>query len=442
MSFLARPARVALSVPFYRLIPDKRRYGAWLRRELQAAGCVYVKLGQWVSSRDDIFHPDLAGELSGLRADNPPEDPAAAAAAVATLPPDARRHLADFDPAAPVSCGSVAQVHVASWKGRPAAVKVLRPGVARAIRRDVALARLLVGPLRSANPRAHADLTSSLAGLETSLDAETNFRQEARNMRIFRDFYSGGGGGGGGGDVVVPRVHAVSPACLVMSHEPSRPLAPGEDAARTPELLDLFVGQLFDLGIVHADMHAGNLGVHPASDKLVLYDFGAVTRVSPRTASGFKQIAITSMGGRDASLILDYMFDYGLLVSSSGATPTAAQRATLESFVSSLAEYAEDADVRGLMRGLTGRGGPGGPAAGPAAAGPDGAGDVAFSPECLALGRTFTLLEGTCKALDPAFSIARAVGRSDAVVRLAQDPEVFRFKARDDLVRVARLFGL
>lgn len=410
-----RALRAAASLPLRRFL-DPAAYGAWLRRELQAAGCVFVKIGQWVSSRDDIFGAPLAGALAGLRAENPAEAPAGIAQAVAGL-----EGLEGFDPAAPLSCGSVAQVHLAAYRGAPAAVKVLRPGVRASIRRDLGLARFLVARVAN-DARANADILSSLDALGDSLEAETDLRREAAAMREFEAFYARRRAGPG--YVRVPAVLAVTDTALVMSYEPSRPLEPGADAGRTPELMDLLLRQVFDLGLVHADMHAGNVGVGPGGE-LVLYDFGAVLRVPPGVVDCMKQLCVAYVSGGDAASLVDYMLDYGVLLAPAGLSR--GQRRALEAFVSSLVAYVEDSDVRAFI--------------GAARRTDLDAGVASFCPDVLALGRTFTLMEGLCKTLDPGFTPSGAAGEGSALAALVEDPDVLRFKARDDLVRVVKFLG-
>ena len=51
----ARGLRVGVALGAYRFHPRKDAYADWLRAELEQAGALYVKIGQWVSTREDIF---------------------------------------------------------------------------------------------------------------------------------------------------------------------------------------------------------------------------------------------------------------------------------------------------------------------------------------------------------------------------------------------------
>ena len=138
----AKAARVGLSLPFYRLVPDKPRYSRWLKSELEAAGCLFVKIGQWVSSRGDIFPPDVTAAFSGLLRD---VTPMADGQVLGILARDGL--VLDQLDDAPISCGSIAQVHRGVFQGRPAAVKVQRPGLLEGLDEDLGLVRALLGLL-------------------------------------------------------------------------------------------------------------------------------------------------------------------------------------------------------------------------------------------------------------------------------------------------------
>src|SRR4051812_48430194 len=91
--------------------------------------------------------------------------------------------LTDFDPD-PLAATPAAQVHRGATGDGPVAVKVLRPGLAAAVRNDLALADALVVPLRQAFP--NADAAALLReGRETALD-ELDLEHEASTQRRVR----------------------------------------------------------------------------------------------------------------------------------------------------------------------------------------------------------------------------------------------------------------
>lgn len=406
-----KAARVALSLPAYRLQRDKRAYATWLRGELEDAGCLFVKVGQWVSSRADLFPADVVDAFAPLRTDVTPMP----FAEVARILAEEGVALEGLDEA-PVSSGSVAQVHRGvGTGGRVVAVKVQRPGLREELGEDLGVVRSLLAPLAWRDPKSHADALTSLGELGDAILRETDFVEEAASMRVFGEWAAGRGAAG----VRVPRVYSATRRAIVMEYLPS---APVEDPRLCARLMDFFLAQLFQLGRVHTDLHAGNLGVDPEG-RLVVYDFGSVLRCPPGMLDCLKRLFVGYLN-RDPAVLLDYMVESGVLTSRRPLT--ADQRRTLEAFVGAVLQYVEATDIRAFGTSL--RGIPV-PASLP---------DVEFRPEVLLVFRSFTLLEGLCKSIDPEFVLVDAM--LPFAAELLADPEMYRLKVEDDLRALAKLF--
>ena len=290
MSRLLRILAVALRFRLYRFLPRYARAGdpdraARLRRALEALGPIFVKFGQVLSTRRDLLPLDIADELAKLQ-DQVPPFPAAEAAAEIERGIGSRIEdvFADFG-SAPVASASVAQVHLARLKdGREVAVKVLRPGVERAIAKDVALletAAALVERLwadgRRLKPR------EVVAEFARHLEDEMDLMREAANAsqlrRNFEDSTL----------LAVPQVHWdwCSQRVMVMQRMHGTPVsqvqalrARGVDIPRLARAgVEIFFTQVFRDGFFHADMHPGNILV--ADDgKYVALDFGIMGTLS------------------------------------------------------------------------------------------------------------------------------------------------------------------
>src|SRR6185369_2673008 len=100
-----------------------------------------------------------------------------------------------------IGAASLGQVHRARLKGsgQPVAVKIQYPGIARAIRADMANLKALTEPMRLGPDGA--SIVDQLNDIEHMLALETDYAAEAENLRAARRTLAGLS------DVVVPSVH-------------------------------------------------------------------------------------------------------------------------------------------------------------------------------------------------------------------------------------------
>jgi ubiquinone biosynthesis protein len=270
--------RAAITVLcFWRTLRDSR--AVRLRQALEALGPIFVKFGQVLSTRRDLLPADLAEELAKLQ-DRVPPFPAAEVAAILqrAYGRPAAQVFQEFG-AEPMASASVAQVHLARLHdGTEVAIKVLRPGIAAVIARDLALlhagATLMEWLWEDGRRlRAHEVVDEFAKHLEVELDL---LREASNASQLRRNFESSP-------LLLVPRVHwdYCSSEVMVMERMHGTPVsqvaalrAQGVDIPRLARAgVEIFFTQVFRDGFFHADMHPGNILVAPGGEYVAL-DFG------------------------------------------------------------------------------------------------------------------------------------------------------------------------
>ncbi|HVN00462.1 MAG TPA: 2-polyprenylphenol 6-hydroxylase [Caulobacteraceae bacterium] len=261
------------------------RPGERLAGALERLGPVGIKLGQFLSTRADIFGATFAEDLSRLKDRLDPFPLAAAKAEVAAaLGRPLAEVFARFDEA--IAGASLAQAHRAELVGgRQVAVKVLRPGIERrvaadaeALRTAADLAEAWAPASRRLEPRAFAQTVVRALELELDLRFEAAGADELRAVMAHDGFMR------------APPVvwDGVARRVLTLEWAPGAPLS--DPAALAAEGLDrptlannlirAFLAQALDHGVFHADLHEGNLFV-AAPARLTAVDFGIIGRLGP-----------------------------------------------------------------------------------------------------------------------------------------------------------------
>ena len=274
-----------------RVVPRKQ-LGPWLRKSLDGSGPTYIKIGQFISNRPDVFGRELSDELASLRDNVTPFD----FALVKDLVPS---QISDVDPK-PLASASISQVHRAKFGKRDVVIKFKRPGIEAAIREDLYTIKQGVS-LLSLLPDTKF-MTPWLNEFESGLLKEIDFKTEIKNISEFRDMYRDRR------DVLIPRPYSKLSTndIIVMDYVPSDPVKP--PASR---LINMFLEQLLYEGIVHGDLHTGNIG--QVNDALVLYDFGNVIRITPQYKSAVRDF-VYGVQTSNVEQVIDNMVGMGMIV--------------------------------------------------------------------------------------------------------------------------------
>ncbi|MGY6550064.1 MAG: 2-polyprenylphenol 6-hydroxylase [Roseinatronobacter sp.] len=266
-----------------------------LTRALSALGPAYIKLGQTLATRPDVVGQELADQLRYLQDQLPPFPRAEALAVIAA---ELERPVESLfsEVSEPVAAASIAQVHSARLAdtGRKVAIKVLRPGVERAFRTDIAAFYFVANLIEFILPKTRRLRPHDvIAHFESVVEGELDLRLEAASASEFGTNVADDEG------FSVPRVDwsLCSRRVMVLDWADGVPMGDNaaldrlgvDKAAIGARVLQLFLRHALRDGLFHGDMHQGNMKV-TSSGGIIAFDFGIMGRIDVLTRRAYAEI--------------------------------------------------------------------------------------------------------------------------------------------------------
>jgi ubiquinone biosynthesis protein len=292
----------------------KGRPGERLARALERLGPAYIKLGQFLATRPDVFGVETTTDLSRLKDALPPfsMDKARAALAAEFGEAEAARLFPDLS--APIAAASLAQVHRMETPQGPRAVKILRPGVERMVLAELsAMARAARTIERVAADSRRLEPVAFVTTLARSMETELDLRLEAGGTDEMRAICSKTG------HFHVPDVDWTRSGKRVLTTTWVDGIRLTDTAALARANFDRkaaanavtqgFLASAIQHGVFHADMHEGNMILAP-DGRLTLIDFGILGRIDADARRYLAEILFGFIR-RDYTRIAEVHFEAG-----------------------------------------------------------------------------------------------------------------------------------
>lgn len=284
-------------------------------RALSALGPAYIKFGQILSTRPDVVGSEMAVQLRVLQDKLPPFS---RDTAKATIEEDLGVSVSDIYASFsdPIAAASIAQVHKATLvsSGETVAVKVLRPGIEKAFRKDIDafyFAAKFIEVLSPSSRRLRP--MEVIEHFEGVVKGELDLRLEAAAASEFAANTVDDAG------FQLPAIKwgLSGRQVMTMGWAEGEPLGDNDalDAAghnRTElseRVLQLFLNHALRDGFFHADMHQGNLKV-AANGDIIAYDFGIMGHIDEYTRRVYAEILFGFIK-RDYKRVAEVHFEAG-----------------------------------------------------------------------------------------------------------------------------------
>jgi ubiquinone biosynthesis protein len=287
------------------------------RMALEELGTTFVKVGQILSTRNDVLPPDYVEELTKLQDSLTPLPLEVVEGVIAgEFGKPAREVFASLEPK-PLGVASIGQVHAATLAdGSEVVVKVQKPGVREQVNVDLEILRqLAASAAKGGGQWREYDLPGLVEEIGDTLTGELDYVREGNSAEHFARFFNGDT------SVRVPKVFWDYTTPRVITLERIRGISILDLAALDRAGIDrkelakrcagIWTKMVLENEVFHADPHPGNLFVEP-DGRLGLVDFGMIGVVDDEVRNNVANV-IKGTLDRDVDLILDSFVDMGAI---------------------------------------------------------------------------------------------------------------------------------
>lgn len=306
--------------PLNFFIKPKQSFGERLTGLFKDLGPIYIKFGQTISTRPDLFGKEIAKHLRSLQDKLPSFD---ISIVKIKIEKDFRMQISqifsDFEEI-PIAAASIAQVHRATLiSGERVAVKILRPNITKQYNNDITfltfVAKYATQFIKSLKRLKLCDVINAF---RESMNCELNFMMEAAAASRFADNCLDDD------DIYVPQIYWNLTSNDIITLEWIDGVSIYDkknliDYGLNPESIAskiavIFFNQAYRDGFFHADLHPGNIIIKP-NGQVALIDFGIIGLLSEDDRLAIAELLYAFLK-RDYKLVASIHYKVGYIPKS------------------------------------------------------------------------------------------------------------------------------
>lgn len=314
-NFVLPKSRIRKALEEYKGEDLAQSLGYRLRKSFEELGPGFVKLGQLLATREDIFPPRFIGEMKRLQDQ------------VSGIPFDEARNVienslkkpvdevfADID-REPIGTASIGVAYIGRLKNKERVViKVRRPGIIKTIETDVSLLTFIITQIERVSEEIRLlGISRIVQDFGVHIRSELDYRVEAQNAirlkeniaRIDRE-----------GVFYLPKIYQshTTEEVLVMEYIEGIRFSDAERVSQVKDIIHakleygirVFVHTLLVDGFFHADLHGGNFFLLQ-DEKIGLIDFGFVGRLSRKGCANLVAILYSMVTQNYENLVYEFL---------------------------------------------------------------------------------------------------------------------------------------
>ncbi|CAF0717419.1 unnamed protein product [Adineta steineri] len=296
-------------------------YEKWcftLRRSFEFCGPCFIKLGQWMATRPDLFSTQFCSIFNELHSNAPVHSESQ----TRKLLHDNNIHIkstsTDFL-SKPLASGAIAQVYRCKVGNLDLIMKVRHPNVQNRIYYDLKILNIFTRVLTklSRDQFKWLNLEDNIHSFTKNMLLQTNLVIETKNLQIFeRNFekYKS--------NIRFPHVDPSLPSTkdiLFQTYENGQLLNDFMDTCKDPKIrkklaylgVNAYLKMLFVDNFIHADLHPGNILVHldeksPGEPIIIFLDVGLTSSLSRSDKKNFYDLfrAIANYDSTEAATLI------------------------------------------------------------------------------------------------------------------------------------------